>query len=218
MQPIDLITSPRQADTSSQGQGPGELGQEDFLRMLIAQLENQDPLDPQDATQFTAQLAQFTSLDQLVAMRGSIEGLAGVQTEAQSLATASLIGREALVRSAEFGVAEDPEVALPKLYVDLAVPSELLSAEVRDASGRVVARSENLGSLPAGQTALDWSSFDRTPPPGTHTLFVTPVAGAATPEILVQSRVSGAALTGGSPVILLDGAEVPLSALIEIRE
>ena len=44
------------------------LGRDDFLNMLLAQLENQDPLDPQDATEFTAQLAQFSMLEQLVSI------------------------------------------------------------------------------------------------------------------------------------------------------
>ena len=46
-----------------------EVGRADFLRMLVAQLENQDPLNPQDSADFAAQLAQFSSLEQLVAMR-----------------------------------------------------------------------------------------------------------------------------------------------------
>ena len=64
--------SPAQRSPTSQASG---LGQEDFLKMLLAQLEHQDPLDPQDATEFTAQLAQFSSLDQLVSMRQSVDSL-----------------------------------------------------------------------------------------------------------------------------------------------
>ena len=48
------------------------LGQDDFLKMLLAQLENQDPLDPQDATEFTAQLATFSMLEQLVGIQEGI--------------------------------------------------------------------------------------------------------------------------------------------------
>jgi len=218
MQPIDLNRLPLPAAGSTEAAGPQELGQQDFLKMLIAQLENQDPLDPQDATEFTSQLAQFNSLDQLMAMRNSMDALTGVQNEAQSLATASLIGREALVSSAEFGVGDDPAAALPTLYVELDTPAELLGAEIRDVTGRVVARSDALGALPAGRTALEWSSFDRQPGPGVYTLNVTPAAGASSPATLVRGRVSGASLSGGAPVLLLDGAQIPLSSLVEIRE
>ena len=56
-----------------------EVGQDNFLRMLVAQLENQDPLNPQDSADFAAQLAQFSSVEQLVAMRA---GKANVDEEA----------------------------------------------------------------------------------------------------------------------------------------
>ena len=49
------------------------LGRADFLNMLLAQLENQDPLDPQDATEFTAQLATFSMLEQLVSIKDGID-------------------------------------------------------------------------------------------------------------------------------------------------
>ena len=52
-----------------------ETGQQQFLTMLIAQLENQDPLEPQDPTEFTAQLAQFSILEELIAIRSAVERL-----------------------------------------------------------------------------------------------------------------------------------------------
>ena len=49
--------------------------QETFLKLLVAQLKNQDPLSPQDATQFVAQLAQFSSLDQLISINQQLGAL-----------------------------------------------------------------------------------------------------------------------------------------------
>lgn len=67
------------ASSDSETEAPKKaLGQDDFLKMLLAQLENQDPLDPQDATEFTAQLATFSMLEQLVGIQegiGRIEDL-----------------------------------------------------------------------------------------------------------------------------------------------
>lgn len=48
---------------------------ETFLKLLVAQLKNQDPLDPQDSAQFVAQLAQFSSLDQLISMNQTLSEL-----------------------------------------------------------------------------------------------------------------------------------------------
>jgi flagellar basal-body rod modification protein FlgD len=65
-------------DTASSSSGDTEkaaLGRDDFLNMLLAQLKNQDPLDPQDATQFTAQLATFSMLEQLVSIEHDVSHL-----------------------------------------------------------------------------------------------------------------------------------------------
>ncbi|RIK90517.1 MAG: hypothetical protein DCC71_25530 [Proteobacteria bacterium] len=56
----------------SDGAAKASVGKMDFLKMLLAQLENQDPLNPQDATEFTAQLATFSSLEQLISIHEGI--------------------------------------------------------------------------------------------------------------------------------------------------
>ncbi len=219
MNTIEELSTPVTPEVTTSGSGSTEsLGREDFLAMLIAQLENQDPLDPQDATEFTAQLAQFSSLDQLISMRSSMDALAGVQTDAQSLAAAGLIGREALVRGAEFGIGDGESAALPTLFVEVDTPTELMGATLRNADGQIVASTGPLGMVEPGRTALDWSDFSQIPGPGTYTLSVTPASGAATPGLMVQARVTGASLTDGSPVILMQGAQASLSSLVEVRE
>lgn len=67
-------TSSSTSSTSSSTDVPKKagLGKDDFLKMLLAQLENQDPLNPQDATEFTAQLATFSQLEQLVSIQEGI--------------------------------------------------------------------------------------------------------------------------------------------------
>ena len=100
--------------------------------------------------------------------------------------------------------------------LDLAGSSEVLSVEVVDSSGRVVATAANVGSLPRGLHELDWAEFDAEPPPGLHSLRVTVAPGDPTPELLVRSTVTGAALDASGTVLLMGDAEVPLSSLREI--
>ncbi len=218
MEISELVAPVADASASTNAGASESLGREDFLAMLIAQLENQDPLDPQDATEFTAQLAQFSSLDQLISMRTSIDALAAAQTSSQSLAAVSLIGREALVASSEFSVSPNPDQPLPKLFLEAGAPTEVQGIEILDASGRVVSRSDSIGRVPAGRSALDWSVFSSIPAPGQYSVRVTPAPGAASPSTLVQARITGATLEGASPVLLVERAEVPLDALVEVRE
>jgi len=62
--------------TATQGTGQRQLDQGAFLKLLVAQLKNQDPETPQDPSAFTAQLAQFSQLDQLIGIRQSLAELA----------------------------------------------------------------------------------------------------------------------------------------------
>ena len=68
-------------------QSGGDLGKEDFLTLLVAQLQNQDPMNPEDATEFTAQLAQFSSLEQLFNINENMEDLALAQQQSDRFST-----------------------------------------------------------------------------------------------------------------------------------
>jgi flagellar basal-body rod modification protein FlgD len=192
-----------------------DLGRDEFLRMLITQLENQDPLNPQDATEFTAQLAQFSSLDQLFSMRAAIGDLAAAQGDSNALSVASLIGKRVLVESSRFEVPVGGDA--PQLLLESGAPSAILGVELRDGSGRVVAQ---LGArtLPAGRSALAWEDFGGVPPPGAYRISVTPAGGSAQPALLVDARVSGAAFDSGRATLLLGAEPVSLSALRAVRE
>ncbi|MBU8911758.1 MAG: flagellar hook assembly protein FlgD, partial [Desulfobacterales bacterium] len=70
------------------------MGKDDFLKMMIAQLQHQDPLNPLDGTDFTAQLAQFSSLEQLSNMNTQLETLGLYQSSLNNAQSISLIGKE----------------------------------------------------------------------------------------------------------------------------
>ena len=78
------------------------LGKEDFLSLLVAQMKNQDPLNPDDPTQFTAQLAQFSQLEQLFNLNGSMESLVSSYQSADKLTALGTIGKEVAFQSDSF--------------------------------------------------------------------------------------------------------------------
>ena len=213
---IASLTATTSASAAQATGGTQDLGRNEFLRMLIAQLENQDPLNPQDATEFTAQLAQFSSLDQLFGMRSSIDALSKVQSTAQSLSAASLIGRRV---TAETSRVEIPASgAPPELSFEVDAATSLLGAELRDANGAVVAR---LGprDRAAGRTQVPWSALGGAPPPpGVYTLSATPAGGSMAPRVLVDARVTGATFADGAPTLLLGSIAVPVSQIRQVRE
>jgi flagellar basal-body rod modification protein FlgD len=68
------------SSSSSSSSSPPPPTEEMFLQLLVAQLQNQDPLNPTDSTQFVSQLAQFSELEQVIAIRNDIESAQSAQT------------------------------------------------------------------------------------------------------------------------------------------
>jgi flagellar basal-body rod modification protein FlgD len=202
--------------SSASTEAAGDLGRDEFLQMLITQLENQDPLNPQDATEFTAQLAQFSSLDQLFSMRSAIDKLATVQGSTNALSVASLIGRRVTVETTAFDVPAAGGT-LPQLALESASAGAILGGELRDSTGRLVAQ---LGprTLAAGRNAVAWADLGGAPPAGAYQLRVTPAAGSASPAVLVDAPVTGATFTGGAATLLLGTQPVSLDRLRDVRE
>src|SRR5258706_1379148 len=89
------ISAVNQAQQSGGTQPAGKsMGRDDFLKLLVAQLQNQDPLKPLDNQEFAAQLATFNSLDQLIGINQKLDGLEEQQRLVGQLGAASLIGKE----------------------------------------------------------------------------------------------------------------------------
>jgi flagellar basal-body rod modification protein FlgD len=213
---IASILGAGNAATTQATERNDDLGRDEFLQMLITQLENQDPLNPQDATEFTAQLAQFSSLDQLFSMRTAIEELSKVQGSTNALSVASLIGRRVAVESAqvEIPAAGQP---LPQFLLESANNTEILGADLRDSSGRLVGQLTPR-TLPSGRVALDWADLGGAPPPGIYRLNVTAAGGAAQPTVLVDASVTGATFADGTATLLLGSLPVSIDQLREVRQ
>lgn len=84
------------------GSKDASMGKEDFLKLLVAQLQNQDPMNPSDPTEFTAQLAQFSQLEQLTNVNKSLEGLTAMSTEMERMSALGLIGQDVIAETDKF--------------------------------------------------------------------------------------------------------------------
>jgi flagellar basal-body rod modification protein FlgD len=112
-----------------------ELGQDDFLTLMITQLKNQDPMKPLDGTAFIAQLAQFGAVSGIQEMQTSMETLAASLRSTQALNGASLVGREILAPTDSITHTEGVSVS-----GEVEVPEGVSTVEIRitDSAGEVV--------------------------------------------------------------------------------
>jgi flagellar basal-body rod modification protein FlgD len=189
------------------------LGQDDFLTLLVAQMQNQDPLNPSDATEFTAQLASFSQLEQLFNLNESMDKLAASQSNSERVSALSMIGKDVLVGGSTFTLNDGPEEIGYK--VDGQVEDILI--RIQDSNGIQVA-TMHPSELGPGNHSITWDGLDRNGealPPGKYKLIVESqtngqeINNNATP--LVRTEVNGIDLEGVGAVLLTDTGEFSLA-------
>ena len=160
--PTDIFTSlnPNQSSEASRSRNISDMGSDDFMTLMIAQMKHQDPTKPMDQMAFMRQLAEFSSLSGIQELNGAFGELSTNLTGAQAVQASSLVGRS---------VAMDTQVAsltpvgrneagdtvhMLSATVDMGRQSEGGVFEVRDGSGRLVFS----GELPAvsGHVPVVW--------------------------------------------------------------
>lgn len=200
------------------------LGKDDFLKLLTVQLQHQDPLEPQDNTEMVAQLAQFSSLEQLENMNANLSSsldLDLILTQVlNNTAAAGLIGKSVLANgnAVELEAGESTTVNF-----DLAANAESLTVTIYDESGTLIRTIEEAG-VEAGRQSIEWDGKDtrgNDVAGGTYTFKVTAADGegnsiGVTP--LVRGRVDVVKFINGEAVLVLDGVEVSISEIIEIYQ
>jgi flagellar basal-body rod modification protein FlgD len=141
------------AMNSKQGakQSVASEAQDRFMTMLVAQMQNQDPLNPLDNAQVTSQLAQLSTVTGVDKLNSTMEALMGSYQTSQSLQAASMIGHGVLTPGSGMELAD--KVAL--MGVELGQPVDKLEVTIYDITGKEV-RKMNLGPQQPGTIPVSW--------------------------------------------------------------
>jgi flagellar basal-body rod modification protein FlgD len=195
-----------------------ELGQDQFLELMVAQLKNQDPMKPMENGDFLAQMAQFGTVNGIQDLQKSFEGLSASLQSNQALMASSLVGRVVLVPGDKVPFAGSPAMAaaeLPQAASDVRV-------SIVDGSGQVV-RQMALGPQQAGTAKFSWdgrSDGGAAVPPGQYTVKVNGVSEGKSSALAtyVAARVDSVSLGGqqGLTLNLWDGTTTSLANVKEI--
>jgi len=133
-----------------------DLGQEDFLTLMITQFRNQDPFEPMDNGDFLGQLAQFGTVNGIEQLNSSFAGLQGSIQSEQALQAANLVGHSVLAGTEIGYLAENGKVAGA---VELNASVSDVEVEITDVNGQLVRRL-NLGQQPSGLARFEWDGSD----------------------------------------------------------
>lgn len=193
------------------------LGQTEFLSLLVAQLQNQDPLNPMDSADFSAQLAQFSSLEQLMQINQGLAALGEDDGTQQSFDPVGLLGRDVSANGSSVAVAGGDASALEYTLAD----GGKVTVEVRSTSGTLVS-SADLGQLGSGTHTLDLDDVSALAnlADGDYEVSVKVQSGDAQPttaQTRVTGTVTGVDLTTNPPTIRIGDLEIPLGDVREVR-
>ncbi|WP_319588686.1 flagellar hook capping FlgD N-terminal domain-containing protein [uncultured Desulfobulbus sp.] len=214
MTTIPGITNTSTTTASKTTSKASALGQDQFLTLLVAQLQNQDPLNPTDATEFTAQLAQYSQLEQLFNLNDSMDKLASAQNSSERLSALSLIGQDVVVEESEFTLGAQPVEIGYK--IDGTVTSANL--QIKNSSGKTVA-TLTAKDLSAGDHYLAWDGKDssgNTLASGKYSITIDAKSAdgkSATVAPLVRSKVTGIDLSGTEAQIVTALGEYKISSI-----
>lgn len=184
---------------------------ETFLRMLTVQIENQDPLNPVEASDYAVQLATFSGVEQQVLTNDLLKGLSGQMNLTGLAAMGDWVGRE--VRAPVAGWFGGSPITISPNPAAMADKVELV---VRDANGDEVQRL----TLPVSSEPLQWAGVDDTGAPLPAGLYSFTVESQSEGEVIlsepaeIYSRVSEVRAEGGGLVLVLPGGVTVSSAAV----
>ena len=198
------------------------LGKDDFLKLMIAQLQNQDPLNPMDNQAFVAQLAQFSNLEQLQQVNSGINALSLGQAGANQQSATNLVGRDVTFKSDQVAWAQG--TAGTAISAQLAANADSVQAVITDVNGRVV-RTIPLGAHTTGTLNATWDGLDdagNVQPTGNYTIKFTAADPQKNPVTAVAQgtgHVAGVSFANGvAELVLGNGIHVALPDVIEVDQ
>lgn len=200
--------------TASTTTSKNTLGKDEFLKMFIAQLKNQDPLNPLNGTEFTAQMAQFSSLEQLYNINSALTSLAEKQGSSNSVQAIGLIGKEIVAEGNTVRVdGSSAEIS----YV-LSGDAGKTQVKIYNADGQLV-DTLTPGGQKAGTNTVSWNASRVSK--GIYTFEVTAedINGKSVGvDKVVKGEVTEVNLKGDQPYLSVNGMEIAFEDVLSVKK
>lgn len=202
---LEKISNSYQSSDTEKTDKEDALGRDAFLTMLVAQLENQDPLNPMDGTDFSAQLAQFSQLEQLINLNDSMESMAASFTENSEGDVLNYIGKQV---TGNVDIMTVDEGTVSGGFYSLSKAADVMIT-IADADGKTV-KTLYPGQQTTGSHLISWDGTDSNGDAvedGNYTYTVMANSGSGYTEVpsSITGTVSGVAYNNGKPYLVVQG-------------
>lgn len=190
------------------------LGQDAFMQMLLAQLRNQDPLNPMDGKDFAAQLAQFSSLQQLSNLNTTMSSLPTYLKAFSNAQMVGMIGNDAVAKGNAVTVSGS------STNISFSLPSDIQSGTIKiyNESGSQVGTAD-LGNLKSGINSIAWNTGSIAAGKYTFDITAKDASGkTVTADALISGKVTGTSFKNNEAYLTINGQEVAFSNVVAIKQ
>lgn len=214
--PVHAVESSTTPVLGAPARDYSEINQVDFMNLLVAQIQNQDPLSPMDNAEFTSQITQFTMLDELATMTRKLDESVIMAQSINNTAMLALVGRNCTVLGDEVHVSEGTASG-NKLN---ATQPGTASIEVRNGDGELVATY--VRTVDEGLNDIGWDGTlanGDTAPDGEYSLKVSMVNSqnnTVSATTLMTGPVQGLRYENGIAVVTVHGEEFYVSDIYQV--
>lgn len=191
---------------------------DDFLTLLTAQLQAQDPLDPMDSSEFTSQLVQFTAVEQQIQSNKNLENIAALVAFNGMTSAVTFLGKDVTVNQDVANLQDGKAVWVYEMLAD----SQETVLEIVNSGGSVVRTLD--GPTDAGMHGFVWDGLDdlgQLKPDGPYKLRVkaTNSLDEAVPtNVFLRNRVDNIEMVGGEALLSVNGFRIPITSVLSVTD
>lgn len=207
--------------------GPGRAAQtskadetaDRFLKLLVAQMKNQDPLNPMDNAEVTTQMAQINTVEGITRLNESVRGLNTQFAQLQAMQGASLLGHEVSLQGDRLALSGEGTDVVGRGGFSLSGAADQVQLEILDSAGRVIG-TQNLGGLAAGRHDFEWAPGSAVSDTALrHRIVATRGGSAVAVQPLTFDRVTAVSAGGDGLQLTLQGrGTVAYADVVSVRQ
>jgi flagellar basal-body rod modification protein FlgD len=196
-----------------------KLGRDAFMKLFLAQMNHQDPLNPMDTSQFSSQLAQFSTLEQLYNVNENLESIEGIQSNDNKYNALGLMGKDIQAQSNSLLLTDDSP-ASGAFYLDTA--AEGCIVRIYDDKGEAI-KDIDMEEQWAGTHSFEWDGRDKDGNMRASGVYhynvsaVSPEGDMLNVEKYIEGTVTRVSLFEEEPVIYVNDTPMNMEQIVNIK-